>query len=339
MDVNVAIYTDSNYSVPATVMVRSLLENARAGIRIRLFVLAVEIPEQVKRAMASSWPAQRLEVHWVDVDIRAYENIFAHIGYLSKAAYVRLLLDRCLPPQLERVITLDCDGVMLGDIGELWQREHGAHCIMAVRDPCVSRLRDDLSDFVQALPDDKSSAYFNSGLMVVDLKAWREREISSRCLALAGRNAGRSLYADQSFLNVVLRDAWEPLPLRWNCNLRHLAIHAYPSMRDHVYPYQQVLDALRAPGFCHFLSSHKPWHATAFHPHRDTYRTYLARTAWPAQPSPASATQRLKTLARKNLFPLLCYRQAREAARGQGLVLRRWADFRHLSGRFLTALT
>jgi lipopolysaccharide biosynthesis glycosyltransferase len=332
LNINVAIYLDRNYAVPAAVMVRSMIENAAPGDFISLFALCVELGDEEKRAMEASWPRERIGVRWIDVDWRLYERGFSPVSYLSKAAYARLLIDRCLPSSVERVITIDCDGAVLGDIGELWRLGPGAHCVRAVRDPCVPRLGDDESPFVRGLAGAAAAPYFNSGLMVVDLKEWRRRGVSDRCLDLGERHAGQALYADQSLLNAALRGAWEPLALRWNCSLRHLAIHAYPSLRDRVYPFSEVVQALERPGFRHFLSGHKPWHATPFHPERDVYRHYLEKTAWGTggDGAPSGRRGRRRAAFVRSRFSLLCYRQAADLRRKLGFQPRPLADLRHL---------
>ena len=77
LNVNVAIYLDENYAVPATVMVRSLLDNATAGDRIQLFILAIGLTDKVKRTMEASWPRERLDLRWIDLDLTLHEGIDA----------------------------------------------------------------------------------------------------------------------------------------------------------------------------------------------------------------------------------------------------------------------
>jgi len=336
LNVNVAIYLDESYAVPATVMVRSLLDNAMAGDRLHLFILAIGLTDEVKRTMAAGWPRERLDLRWINLDRTLHGHRFSKFDRLSKAAHARLLIDRCLPPDVERVITIDCDGIVLGDVGELWRRPAGGHCLIAVRDPCVPRLGDDSSAPVQRLSSGKDAPYFNSGLMVVDLKAWRGCGITERCLALIERCVGRSDYAEQSFLNAVLRGAWEPLPLRWNCNARHLAIHAHPSLRGRVYPFVEVTQARERPSFIHFLSRRKPWQPTPFHPHRELYHQYLQKTAWAREKEPESSRRRREIAIHRHLFPWSCWRQATILREKLGFPPDRLADLRHLLSEIIS---
>ena len=323
---NVLIYLDRHYVVPATVMVRSLLENTASAIPVRLFVLCLGLTDGDKEAMAASWPHEKIRVSWIDVDISAFKESFASIGYLSQAAYLRLLLDRYLPGEIERVITMDCDGIVHGDIQELWNLGGESRCpVMAVKDCCNPTLGYDRSPFIQSEGIDRQAPYFNSGIMVIDLVKWRERNISGRCLALAERWKGKALYADQSFLNAVLQGDWEPLPPRWNCNRRHLAIHSFPTLRNRVLSYNEVREAQRAPGFSHFCSAVKPWSPVRFHPHRSSYLRYLGMTQCKHQSLPHR-----NTLSGLLSFPKLCYEQSRNEIRKFRLSRKIWADRVHL---------
>lgn len=328
----VVIYLDRGYAIPATVMVRSLLEHSRTA-KIKLFVLGIELDSDTKQTMLASWPSERVQARFVDVDWRRYRHIFTPVTYVSGAAYLRLLIDRLLPPDIEKVITLDCDGVMLADVAELWQLEPADCVVRAVKDPCVPRLRDDHSPFVV---DDSEAGipYFNSGVMLIDLKRWRAQEISRRCIELAERYVGQALFPDQTLLNTVLRGRWEALPLRWNCNATHLAMHAYPSLRNRVYSYAEIVAAIRAPAFVHFISARKPWQRTPYHPHRDLYEDVLARTAWNPASSPAN---RFRSAIAKTAYPWRCYQRAHESTRKLGLPPMRFANSRHLLRTFLEA--
>jgi lipopolysaccharide biosynthesis glycosyltransferase len=233
--IHIAIYLDEGYAVPATVLVRSMLDNLGPSTAVHLHVLGLGLRDTTKRTMAASWPADRVVVHWVDVDWRHYEGVYLPTGYLSSAAYARLLIDRYLPADVEKVLTIDSDGIVLGDIAELWRLAPRRSCLMAVRDSFVRTLSDDTSEFIQRGCNMPDAPYFNSGLMLIDTRRWRDLGVAQRCFELASRHPGKAVIGDNSLLNAVLAGDWEPLPLRWNCNTRHLAIHSYPSIRGHVH--------------------------------------------------------------------------------------------------------
>lgn len=323
--IHVAIYLDEGYAVPATILVQSMLDNLGSSPPVQLHVLGLGLVDATKHTMAAHWPADRVVVHWVDVDWRDYERVYLPTGYLSAAAYARLLIDRYLPADVDKVLTIDSDGVVLGDVAELWRLAPRRSCLMAVRDSFVRTLGDDASEWIQRDRGTSGAPYFNSGLMLVDRKRWRELGVEQRCFELASRHPGKAVIGDNSLLNAVLAGDWEPLPLRWNCCTRHLAIHSYPSLRGHVHPPADVAEALRHPGFLHFVSGRKPWDARWYHPDGEIYRHYLAQTAWDCRHPAAMDRWRWDAAS----FGWLCYSQAAETRARWRIPGKPTADFVH----------
>src|SRR5262249_967997 len=89
------------------------------------------------------------------------------------------------------------------------------------------------------------SAYFNSGVICIDVHSWRAAGIGSTALALV-LNDGMS---DQQALNTVLEAQWTPLDPRWN-----VMTHCYaPNTRWAYAP-----AACRSVAIRHF-TMRKPW--------------------------------------------------------------------------------
>ena len=196
--------------------------------------------------------------------------------------------------------------------------------VMAVKDCCNPTLGCDHSPFIQSEGIDRQAPYFNSGVMVIDLVRWRKQDISGHSLELAAKWKGRAAYADQSFLNAVLQGDWGPLPPKWNCNHRHLAIHSFPTMRDRVLSYHEVREAQRNPGFSHFCSAIKPWSPVPYHPHRRSYLKFLGKTQWKDQKLPNH-----NTLSGLLSYPRLCYSQLQNEMKKFRLTPHIWADRFH----------
>lgn len=328
--VNVVVYFDASYAVQATTMVRSLLDNAASDCVVDLYVLGVDLTAGAMARAAASWPPDRLTVHWITVDLNPYGRLFRGSHY-RPVAYSRLLIDRLLPDNVSRVISLDCDGLVLDDIAALWRQAPIRGCVSAATDLTVLRLGNDPSSFTQQLNDCADAPYFNSGVMVVDLARWRYLGITTRCLHLARRYPGQAAYADQSLLNAVLRGQWERLTQRWNCNAFTIAESCFPSFRDRFVTTAEVNDARRRPGFVHFVGRTKPW-KTSYHPHAELYRQYQSRTRWALPNTAAGATTgwRLRRWYRRTMFPIDRYRRVQHQAVIHHVPRRRMGDVIHL---------
>lgn len=56
------------------------------------------------------------------------------------------------------------------------------------------------SKFYQSIGMKKEANYFNSGVMVMDLKKWRELDITSKCLVLANKYVDKLAFGDEAIM-------------------------------------------------------------------------------------------------------------------------------------------
>ncbi|PTE14810.1 glycosyltransferase family 8 protein [Pseudogemmobacter blasticus] len=170
--------------------------------------------------------------------------------HVTPAGYLRLLIPEMLP-HLSRVIYMDCDMVAVRSIAGLWATDLEGRPVGAVRDAGVVRSKPE-ELIAMDLP---AEAYFNSGLLVMDLDLWRSEGIAGACLDWAQRPDRQSHFADQSALNHVLRGRVTWLDDHWNV----LAQTIEHDMFD-----GQDLPEDLVPGVLHYCGKLKPWRAPVF---------------------------------------------------------------------------
>ena len=72
-------------------------------------------------------------------------------------------------------------------------------------------------DYAAACPVPDVAAYFNSGVLAIDLDAWREADVESRIVDYASRLPSAYVLPDQDTLNILLWEEWFLLDWkRWN---------------------------------------------------------------------------------------------------------------------------
>lgn len=201
----------------------------------------------------------------------------APISYhISLATYFRLFIPDILPIDLDRVLFLDVDMIIRGSIRPLWETKldgytHAA-TIAAGMDGYPTRI---------GLPNE--SLYFNAGLMLMNLKAWRELNVFERGCELIYQEPGRLQWWDQDVLNILLCNAWKPIDLIWNAQpfiFNEALNDSYPHYNRYCqFNYQE---ARNNPAVVHFVGggSAKPWHYYCHHPYKQDYLTYLQLTPW-----------------------------------------------------------
>jgi lipopolysaccharide biosynthesis glycosyltransferase len=233
---HVALTFDENYWAPAYAVMRSIcLASRRPGDlvfhlihtgldarrRDQLDAIAIEFPVATQHTDLTTHPAYRAFVDELPIG-KPFTPII----------YARLLLDRLLPPDVERVIYIDSDTFVRGPIEDLAELDLAGKPIAAVLDPGRHKLmlgRDfrqnaDLFDF--------HFAYFNSGMMVIDRKAFGIADLPGQTRRMYESGLLARLQYDQAVLNLVFKDNWRPLDFRWNliCPLpAHEVLEPQPS--------------------------------------------------------------------------------------------------------------
>lgn len=184
--------------------------------------------------------------------------------HLSIAAFQRILVPGMLQNDYDRLLYLDADiRYQRGDLHELFELDLCGHPVAATLDAYQHRkMNRHMTEFKAA--GLKPARYFNSGVMLIDVKAYNDQKICERAMEFAQRNDPKlSVQNDQSALNLALYDNWLELGPVWNWP----AGHQYVSFRHFV-----------DPCFVHFIGKRKPWNdASGYHAAVDAnaYRRFI----------------------------------------------------------------
>jgi lipopolysaccharide biosynthesis glycosyltransferase len=283
--IEIAMAVDAKYVRQLAVALVSISEQVDDPCRVHVLHDGVSLAD---RERMQGKVSDRIDVAWIDarpaVDGRRLPR------GIPRSIYFRLYLAQLLPRDLERVIFLDADVIVRRSLRALWCASLGDAPIGAVRDaylPWVARNRRFDWRGVDVSPD---APFFNSGVMVVDLRRWRDDGIGARALALLSEE---SRMFDQRALNIVLAHNWAVLDPRWNVQSYHLTgdtCLAFVSEGR-----ERLDEALRDPAIVHFTggSFNRPWQAPCRNPYRDEWLAYLDRTAWRGwRPDPEPALVR-----------------------------------------------
>jgi lipopolysaccharide biosynthesis glycosyltransferase len=189
--------------------------------------------------------------------------------HLTVETYYRLFLEMAFDETVKRVVYLDADLVVLGDLSQLAAIDLGGKTAGAVLDMHVHRWGKGGVALRGEATDDRP--YFNSGVLVIDLDAWRTRQVRQRALDFLCTNRDRILYWDQDALNAVLADDWLELDPRWN-----RMNHYWEQRREGTLPFlRETIASLHDPFIVHFARPTKPWHRFG-HPDRPVFDTYIS---------------------------------------------------------------
>lgn len=248
--------------------------NPTAELNVHLLHDGLEPAEAARLLRCLDGVLSRLTLIHLDTTPLRHFPLSHHV---SLATYFRLLIPAALPAALDRVLFLDADTVVNDSLAELWSTNLEGRALGAVPSPGdeLDRARLGLT---------AKEGYFNAGVMLIDLEAWRRRDLVAEGAALLRREPERILWWDQDVLNLAFRGDWLPLHARWNA-LPQWWLDARGRI-DATRPLTPWSDGSEAPAIVHFAGAGdcKPWNHHCRHPHRFRYRSFAARTPWRGRP-------------------------------------------------------
>jgi lipopolysaccharide biosynthesis glycosyltransferase len=253
---------DANYIRPASALLRSIHRFRRSREPLKVIVLMQPWSRETVGQLYSAVPSRRLrlEVREARVDLGGLPLMH----HLTAAAYLRLLVP-ALCPELDRALYLDADMIVLRDLDDLLGCDLGGASLAAVRDlghPYLGRRLAELpASATRIVGLDPRREYFNSGLLVMDLRAWRREGITGQCLELLREHRASIRYLDQDPLNMVFAGRWFQLDQRWNVFpfTELLATGTLRYRGEQVLP-RRSLPGLEADAFAiHYVTVLKPW--------------------------------------------------------------------------------
>ncbi|MCP5115808.1 MAG: hypothetical protein GY953_33690, partial [bacterium] len=184
--ISVAVAVSPEYTMPLEVTVASMAANLRPGAEIDLYLLEDGVPAETRRSLEETWCTLPVRAHWITPDKSLLMDRVPLGGYAGvPATYFRILAAELLPADLSRIVYLDIDLLVLGDVAELWLHRFDGQAALAVQ------LRPSLAVSLDVRPPecriDEDTPAFNAGVLVINLEAWRRERLGARALDLAER--------------------------------------------------------------------------------------------------------------------------------------------------------
>ena len=209
--INVLCATDNNYAPYCGVMLTSFLENHKT--------FHTEVYIVVKKRLKAEKKLKRLE-NLYDVNVNIIEFPYNDIvsSYpinhnLSLETYYRLFATELLPSDVDRVLYLDCDIVVDGNVSDMYFSDLDGISALVCPDFLMYVKHKGLAT---RLGYEEEKGYFNAGVMFINLDYWREHNILESCLEYLKIHHDILVLYDQDVLNYVLRDTKKFINLEYN---------------------------------------------------------------------------------------------------------------------------
>ncbi len=193
---------DDGYIPFLAVSLESMLENASKDYYYVIKVLYTNISDENKEKILK-YESENAKIEFVDLNyyLEELEHKLYTRDYYTKTTYYRLMIPN-LYPQYDKILYLDSDITVLGDVSELYNTELDDNLVGAVPDGSV-RIIKEFSEYVErvvGMADYKN--YFNAGVLLMNLKEMRKFDFQTKFLYLL-ENVKFSVAQDQDYLNRI----------------------------------------------------------------------------------------------------------------------------------------
>lgn len=269
-NIEIAIAGDSNYIVPLTVLLKSIfINNTDVHITVNFLHLIGAVSEdelqQMERFIAEHGHVMRR--------IAISEQQLGEVpeSRHSKSAFLRLALPNMLPESVDKMLYLDGDIVVNDSIRSFYNQDISNVYIAGAKDPINIFGKEHCRRL--GLPDDY--AYFNSGVVLMNIKRIREENLQQKFFEYTRQYMGVINSPDQDVLNGTLYQAVSYFPPIYNYN--------YWTEKDvalQLFTKDEVEAALHQPVIIHYIGPVKPWHYKSIHPKKALWWHYLRQTPY-----------------------------------------------------------
>lgn len=197
--------------------------------------------------LESTW-GKSISIHKIDASgFARFPEINNASGRITRGMYYRFMLPDILKEK-ERVIYIDTDVIVVDILRPIWETPMDSDDWLAASAGSLSTQRDAANRLSTSFDD----LYINSGVLLMNLDAFRREEISRRCVDWLTANLQRASLADQDALNCVCRGRIMRLHPRYNLGST-ITPELYPERFR-----EEFTEAVETPAIIHFAGP-KPW--------------------------------------------------------------------------------
>lgn len=256
--IHIALTFDDNYWAPAYATMRSICLSTKRRTDLVFHLCHRSLSTAHRQDLEKIGSEFGASLRYYDIDqLSLFTDVAARAPLnqrLSNIVYARLLFDRFLPQDIARLTYLDCDMMVRAPIEEVAECALEGQAIAAVDEPhkwLITHYRD-----MEGNRDlfDPADSYFNAGLLVIDMAAWRAAHVMERLEAAMADGTMSRIYYDQDLLNLIFKDNWRRLDQMWNVVDPRLPIQALN------------------PKLVHYTGNRKPWNLVSLTAYARIYR-------------------------------------------------------------------
>ncbi|WEV38035.1 glycosyltransferase family 8 protein [Lactobacillus sp. ESL0680] len=249
--IEILVTIDQNYIKPLEVMIYSLKLN-NLEQQMRIWIIYDNISTSALTALQNFGQKIGIQVEALamNADFTFPESLLNLHDY-PQEMYFRLLSGKILPSKLHRIIYLDPDILVINSIRPLWDLDLQGKMFAAA-------VHEGLTDIMSSINNIRlgtTTAYFNSGIMLMDLDQMRQKVKLDDLTDAINEHHDTLILPDQDILNYLYGEDILQIPeTQWNYDARAYSVYLTRSAGE--YNLEWVM---QNTSILHFCGKPKPW--------------------------------------------------------------------------------
>jgi len=276
--IEILVSADNNYVMPTGVMLTSLLENNKEeNISIHMMT-DKSFTDKNKNSLRNIVESRGGSISFYVLDNELFRDFPLGENYQSvhitcMATYYRLYAAEVLPKTIDKIIYLDGDIIIRDSLLGLWQTNIEGFPIAGAPDTENCTV-----SHYNRLRYPQSHGYFNAGVLLINLKYWRDNNTLKDFLQVIKENRALLRCHDQDVLNILFHEKKVVLPLKYNMQNSFLFCREQVPL-TWVFD-EQIKEGQKHPVIVHFSANPKLWNSDSHHPYKSEFVYYRNMTEW-----------------------------------------------------------
>lgn len=260
--INILVSTDDNYVMPTCVLLESIFDNQNEEIGV--YLLWSNLSSTSIETINKIANGKRKNIHFIKID----DGIFAELktkDYISKETYFRLMASKYLPKDMERILWLDSDMIIRGDISKLYNMNFDGNAVIAC--PHGNAMKATIDVNCKNIGIKYREQYFNAGMMLCNLCKWKQMDIEQKIREISSKKL-KMEFPGQDLTNLVFNGSVKCVDfIKYNCMIHSLDC-------------ENLLNKAKAEALIvHFVGRAKPWMFNDLY-FADEFRKYYSKTPY-----------------------------------------------------------
>lgn len=261
--INIVYTTDDNFIPQINAAVASVLENNRNN-DIHIYLMSKGVTDAHKESLTDFVNSYDQSITIIEIpDIAALTGREIDTGGWNDIVLSRLFLDKLLPTDVEKILYLDGDTIVRQDLSPLYNMDIRNSVLAAAIEPVVPKHRK------KAIGLDGHAPYYNAGVLLMNLKLWKERDTGKRIMDFFAAHDYKLFANDQDAINGCLKNEIFPISFTYNfantyCFYPYSAIMRWLPEGNRISKlhYKEIV---KDPVIVHYLGEERPWRHGSCH--------------------------------------------------------------------------